>query len=114
MRGKAGEAKMKGILLAEAINNVYANGVNFSITLTDEEINYTRMALPIVIDTTERKINITSDMSETGGGNWTTTVSIVPSNIVRENTTASYPETTIRSNGTYVIIHANSSKISVG
>jgi hypothetical protein len=88
--------------------------VNFSITLTDEEINYTRMALPIVIDTTERKINITSDMSETGGGNWTTTVSIVPSNIVRENTTASYPETTIRSNGTYVIIHANSSKISVG
>lgn len=111
--GEAGEAKMTGILLAEGINNVYANGVNFSITLTDEEIDYTILSLPIVIDTTERKINITANLDETGGGSWTTTVSIIPSEIVREDSTSRYPETTIRSNGTHVIIHANSSKLSV-
>lgn len=122
--GEAGEAKMVGILLAEGINNAYANGANFSITLTSEEINFTRLgdsvkmtggglALPIVIDKTQRKINITKDMSKTGGGTWNTTVSIVPSNIALQNPTAAYPETTIRNNGTYIIIYANSSRISV-
>jgi hypothetical protein len=122
--GEAGEAKMIGILLAEGINNVYANGVNFSITLTDDEINYTRLALvdetegggmvlPIVIDKSQRKINITKDMSKTGGGSWTTQISIIPNDIDRLDPTSTYPETTIRNNGTGVIIYADSDSITV-
>ena len=122
--GEAGEAKMIGILLAEGVNSVYANGANFSITLTVDEINYTRlgdaagikgggMVLPIVIDTAQRRINITKDMSKTGGQTWNTTVSIIPSNITRLNPTSQYPETTIRNNGSFVIFYANSSNIRV-
>jgi hypothetical protein len=121
--GEAGEAKMIGILLAEGINLAYANGANFSITLTSDEINYTRLSdvekmegggvkLPIVIDLAERRINITKDMSKTGGATWNTTVSIVPSNIAM-NTSSTYAETTIRNNGSYIIIYADSSHIKV-
>jgi hypothetical protein len=121
--GEAGEAKMIGILLAEGINLAYANGANFSITLTEDEINYTRLSevekmegggvkLPIVIDIEEGNINITKDMSKTGGDTWNTTVSIVPANIVM-NTSSDYPETTIRNNGTSIIIYANSGNIKV-
>ncbi len=122
--GEAGEARMIGIMLAEGINNVYANGANFSLRLTEEEINFTAlgntqkmtgggMVLPIVIDTSLRKINITKNMTKTGLGNWTTTVSILPSNITRLNPTAQYPQLTIRNNGTTVILYANSSNIQV-
>jgi hypothetical protein len=122
--GEAGEAKMVGVLLAESINNAYANGVNFSITLTEEEINYTQlsegvkmegggMVLPIVIDLAENRINITKDMSKTGGNTWNTTVSIIPQNIERQDPTTQYPETTIFYNGTVVIIYANAANIKV-
>jgi hypothetical protein len=122
--GEAGEAKMAGMLLAEGINNVYANGANFSITLTEDEINYTRlgdvqsiegggMVLPIIIDRTGGRINISKDMSKTGGGTWNTSVSIVPSDIDRQDPTSQYPETTIRNNGSSIIIYANSTIISV-
>ncbi len=122
--GEAGEAKMTGILLAEGINNVYANGANFSIRLTENEINYTRLAevkkisgggmvLPFVIDSSKRLINITKNMSKTGGGSWTTQVSIIPSNIARVNPTSQYPETTILNNGTTIVIYASLSNIQV-
>lgn len=122
--GEAGEARMTGMLLAEGINNVYANGENFSITLTVDEINYTRlgdvqsikgggMVLPIIVDRMGRRINISKDMSKTGGGTWNTSVSIVPSIIYLQGPTAQYPETTIRNNGTSIIIYASSSYISV-
>ncbi len=122
--GEAGEAKMTGMLLAEGINNVYANGENFSIQLTANEINYTRLAevkaisgggmiLPFVIDSSERRINITKNMSKTGGGSWTTQVAIIPSNIARVNPTTQYPETTIRNNGTFIIVYANPSNVQV-
>jgi hypothetical protein len=122
--GEAGEAKMIGVLLAESINNAYANGANFSITLTEEEINYTQlkelqliegggMALPIVIDRARKRINITKDMSKTGGGDWTAEVSIIPFNISRTDPTVQYPETTIRNTGTYIIIYADASNIGV-
>ncbi|MFQ5801167.1 MAG: hypothetical protein ACE5HH_05560 [Candidatus Hydrothermarchaeales archaeon] len=121
--GEAGEAKMVGVLLAEAINNAYANGGNFSITLTSEEINFTRlgdtssmegggMALPIVIDRAQRRINISKDMSKTGGSTWNTTVSIIPSDIVM-NTSPDYLETTILNNGSHIIIYASNSHITV-
>jgi hypothetical protein len=122
--GEAGEAKMVGIMLGESINLVYANGENFSITLTEDEINYSRlkdirsiegggMKLPIVVDLPKRRINITKDMSKTGGGTWNTTVTIVPSKVARKDPTARYPETTIRNNGTHVLIHSNSANIEV-
>lgn len=122
--GGAGEARMIGELLAEGINNAHANGANFSITLNEEEINYTQlremqliegggMALPIVIDRARKRINITKDMSKTGGLNWTTSVQIIPYNISRSNPTAQYPETTIRNNGTFIEIYATSNHITV-
>ncbi len=122
--GEAGEAKMTGMLLAEGINNVYANGENFSITLAEDEINYTRlgdvqsiegggMVLPIIIDRNRRQINISKDMSKTGGDTWNTSVSIVPSNIERHDWTAQYPETTIRNNGTFIFVYADSENIKV-
>ncbi len=122
--GEAGEAKMAGMLLAEGINNVYANGANFSITLTEDEINYTRlgdeqsmegggMVLPIVIDGPGRRINISKDMSKTGGGTWNTSISIVPSNIGMKLPTAQYPETTILNNGSFIIIYATIPNIKV-
>jgi hypothetical protein len=122
--GEAGEAKMTGMLLAEGINNVYANGANFSITLTEEEINYTHlgdaqsiegggMVLPIIIDKPGRRINISKDMSKTGGDTWNTSVSIVPSDIDRQDPTTQYPETTIRNNGSSIIIYANLESITV-
>lgn len=122
--GEAGEAKMTGMLLAEGINNVYANGENFSITLTEAEINYTRlrdvqsiegggMVLPITVDRTARRINISKDMSKTGGGTWNTSVSIVPSNIERQDPSTQYPETTIRNNGTFIFVYADSENIKV-
>jgi len=122
--GEAGEAKMTGMLIAEGINNVYANGANFSIRLTENEINYTRLAeinpisgggmvLPFVIDNSERRINITKNMSKTGGGSWTTQVAIIPSNVVQASPAAEYPETTIRNNGTNIIVYANIANVQV-
>jgi hypothetical protein len=121
--GEAGEAKMAGILLAEGINSVYANGANFSITFTEDEINYTQlgetqkiegggMVLPFVVSKSNKTIIISKDMSKTGGAIWNTTVSIVPSDIAM-NTTSEYPETTVRNNGTHIIIYADTSHITV-
>lgn len=122
--GEAGEAKMAAELLAEAINNAYANGGNFSITLTEEEINFTRLndttnmegggvVLPIVIDRLQRQINISKNMSKTGGGTWTASVPIIPKDITRRDPTARYPETTILSNETHIIIYADAGHIQV-
>lgn len=124
--GEAGEAKMTGIVLATAINNVYANGANFSITLGSDEINYTRLGdatkmegggidLPFTISKSNKTIIIAKDMSKTGSTSdtWNTTVSIIPVELVQLDPTSSYPETTIRNNGTAILIYANSSNIKV-
>jgi len=122
--GEAGEARMLGELLAETINNAYANGGNFSITLTEEEINFTRLGdttsmeggglnLPITINTSARAIDISKNMSKTGGRAWKTSVFILPANITRAEPTQAYPEVTVRNNGSYIIIYASASHIEV-
>ncbi len=122
--GEAGEAKMVGELLAGAINNAYADGDGFSIYLGAEILNYTRLSdtsritgvgisLPIVIDKTGRTINISKSMQKTGGGNWETTIPIIPANISRADPTAQYTETTIRNSGGGIIIYAAQGNINV-
>ncbi|MEE8358552.1 MAG: hypothetical protein V3R82_03995 [Candidatus Hydrothermarchaeales archaeon] len=113
--GESGEIKMLGELFATAINNVYANSEGFRIYLGPEYLNYTYLgsntggdpglALPIKINTTSRVIILRKNMSITSA-DWTTTVPIIPTNIVVNNPTADYPETTIRNDGTNIIIHA--------
>lgn len=122
--GEAGEAKMVGELLAGAINNVYANGDNFSIYLGADVLNYTRLSdasritgvgisLPILIDKTNRTIIISKSMQKTGGRSWNTTVPIIPANISRAAPTAQYAETTIRNSGGGIIIYAVQENINV-
>ncbi len=113
--GESGEIKMVGELFATTINNVYANSEGFRIYLGPEYLNYTYLGsntggdpglvLPIQINTTGRTIILRKNMSITSA-DWTTTVPIIPTNIVVNNPTADYPETTIRNDGTNVIIHA--------
>lgn len=119
--GESGEIKMVGELLASAINNVYANSEGFRIYLGPEYLNYTYLGsnaggdpgldLPIQINTTDRVIVLSKEVSVTTA-NWSTTVPIIPTNIVA-NTTATYPETTIRNNGTSLIIYANDENIEI-
>ncbi len=114
--GEAGEAKMMGEVLASAINNVYANGEGFSLQLDSEILDYKEMKnltipgigliLPLKIDLNSRTINVSKNMSKTGGSEWTTTIPIIPLNIDRVDPTSQYPETTIRNNGSYVVIYA--------
>ncbi len=122
--GEAGEAKMTGELLAETINNVYANGVNFSITLTAEELNYTRLGdtqkieglgvvLPITIVEANKSIVISKNMSKTGLSEWNVSVSIIPTSILRLDNTTEFPETTVKYNGSTILIYASSSHIKV-
>ena len=113
--GESGEIKMVGELFATAINNVYANSAGFRIYLGPEYLNYTYLrsntggdpglVLPIQINTTSRVIILRKNMSITSA-DWTTTVSIIPANIVVDNDIVTYNETTIRNDGTNVIIHA--------
>lgn len=113
--GESGEIKMVGELFATAINNVYANSRGFRIYLGPEYLNYTYLGsntrggpglvLPIQINTTSRVIILRKNMSITSA-DWTTTVPIIPANIVVDNAIGTYNETTIRNDGTNVIIHA--------
>lgn len=120
--GESGEIRMVGELLATAINNVYANSEGFRIYLGDEYLNYTYLGsnsggdpglmLPILINTTSRELILSKNMSVTAV-DWNTTVSIIPANIVVDNTLTTYDETTIRNNGTYVIIHASAANMGI-
>ncbi|MEK6978456.1 MAG: hypothetical protein AABX40_08710 [Candidatus Hydrothermarchaeota archaeon] len=123
--GEAGEARMVGEFLAEAINNVYTNGEGFAIYLDPTVMNYTRLgdasriegtgiALPIGINTSARTIVISKNMSKTGGGVWDTTVPIIPANVaVVSPLPPYYKETTVRNNGTHVVIYADAGNIEV-
>lgn len=121
--GEAGEAKMMGELLASAINNVYANGEGFSLLLDSKTLDYEEMKnlsipgigliLPLEIDVDSRTINVSKNMSKTGGGRWTTTISVIPLNITRVDPTSQYPETSIRNNGTHVVIYADRENIAI-
>ncbi|MFQ5816083.1 MAG: hypothetical protein ACE5G7_06250 [Candidatus Hydrothermarchaeaceae archaeon] len=121
--GEAGEAKMMGELLASSINNVYANGEGFSLHLGRDILDYEEMKnlsipgiglmLPLEIDVDGRTINVSKNMSKTGGGQWTTTISVIPLNITRVDPTSEYPETSIRNNGTRVVIYADRENIAI-
>jgi hypothetical protein len=116
--GEGGEVKMVGNLLAEAINNVYANGEGFRIYLGPDILNYTYLKgdegnglgiTEIKINSTGREIILRKNMSETGMQPWNTTVSIIPNKVVVINTTitpTTYNETTILNNGTNVVIYS--------
>lgn len=120
--GGAGEARMVGELLAEAINNAYANGENFTIYL-NTTINFTKLnsqptaglavSLPIRISRSSREIIISKNASKTFENAWNTSISIIPSNITRLDNTSQFPELTVRNNGSYVILYASSSNIKV-
>ncbi len=117
--GESGEIKMVGELFATAINNVYANSEGFRIYLGPEYLDYTYLGsntggapglvLPIQINTTSRVIILRKNMSVTSV--WTATVPIIPANIVVDNDIGTYNETTIRNDGTNVIIHAAAANI---
>lgn len=116
--GEAGEARMAGELLATAINTGFANGEGFSLYLSDNELNFTKLdtvgvVLPLVINSSARTINIRKSVTSGGGGVWNASVKILPFNLVRADSTSSYPEITILNNGSHVIIYANSSNILV-
>jgi hypothetical protein len=121
--GEAGEARIIGELLATAINNVYANGEGFSLYLSSATLNFTLLnsttieglgvQLPLIVDTSSRTINITKNSSKTGMEVWNVSISIIPANITREDPTILYPQTTIRNNGSFVIIYANQTYIRV-
>ncbi len=121
--GEAGEARMLGEQLARAINIVYANGEGFSLQLDSEAMNFdilknmstpgVGLVLPVAIDLDQRTINISKNMSKTGGGTWTATISIIPKNISRADPTSQYPQTTVRNNGSFVVIYANRTNIAI-
>jgi len=122
--GEAGEARMIDELLASAINNVYANGEGFSVYLDSGKLDYSTLEdqtlvtgvgliLPINIDTSSGTINISKNFSRIGGITGDLTTSIIPKNITRLNGTSQFPETTIRNNGSYIILYADSSNIAV-
>jgi hypothetical protein len=121
--GEAGEIKMVGELLAQGINNVYANGEGFSLYLPPEVLNYSRLRAPeamtglglssITIDTSSRKIILSKSMAKTGGNEWNTSVAIIPVNITRLDPTPRFKETTIYNNGSWVVVYAYSENIRV-
>lgn len=122
--GEAGEGRMVGEFLAEAINSAYANGDGFSTHLSPSVLNFTRMksamfggsgALSgaVVIDTAGRTVNVTKSLAKTGGDNWTAAVPIIPVNITRSDPNAQYPETTIRNVDEEIIIYADAGNIVV-
>lgn len=116
--GEAGEAMMTGELLAGAINTGFANGEGFDLYLDNSTLNFTDLesvgvVLPLVIDTAGRTINVSKSMTSGGGDTWNVSVSIIPTNVVLMSPTDSYPDLTIRNNGTHVIIYADSSNIAV-
>lgn len=118
--GEAGEARMIGELLATAINNVYANGEGFSTFIGGEKINFTRLndsritGVVLPINVAPGNIIITKNLSKTGGTTASINISIIPLNVTREDPTAEFPEITIRNNGTYIIIYANTTNINAG
>lgn len=119
--GEAGEARMVAELLAEAINSAYANGDGFSVYLSPAVLNYTRLKSltitggvlsgAIVIDTKGRTVNVTKSMEKTGGGNWSASALIIPSNITRSEPNAQYSETTVRNSGGRIVIYADAGNI---
>lgn len=116
--GEAGEARMAGELLATSINTGFSNGEGFSLYVGGSKLNFTKLgnagvALPIVINGSAKTITISKNTASGGGGTWNVSIHIIPSNLLREDPTASYPEITIRNDGTNVIIYANSSNIAV-
>jgi hypothetical protein len=116
--GEAGEARMAGELLATGINTGFSNGEGFSLYVGESKLNFTKLgstgvALPIVIDSSAKTITISKNTTSGGGGLWNISVPIIPSDLLRVDSTSSYPEVTILNNGTYVIIYANSSNIVV-
>jgi len=122
--GSAGEARMVGELLAEAINTAYANGENFTIYLTNGTIDFAKLAnqtsatglavsLPITISRNSREIRISKSASKTFGSAWNTSIPVIPANITRLDNTSLFPEITIRNNGSYILIYASSSRINV-
>jgi len=121
--GGAGEARMVGELLAEAINDAYANGENFTITLDSNTIDFSRLSqttatglgvkLPITISQSSRTIKISKVASKTFDSMWNATIPIIPANITSVAPTSQFPEITIRNNVTNIIIYASSSNIQV-
>lgn len=116
--GEAGEARMAGELLATAINTGYSNGEGFSLYVSSDKLNFTKVGamgieLPLVIDSGTRTINIRKNMTGSGGAQWNVTVLVIPANLLQANSTSQYPEVTIFNNGTHVIIYANDSNIVV-
>jgi hypothetical protein len=116
--GEAGEARMAGELLATAINTGFSNGEGFSLFISNETLNFTKLkaagvVMPLVIDSGSRSITIRKNMPSGGGEVWNVSVKIIPSNLVFADSTSLYPALTIRNNGTHVIIYGNSSNILV-
>ena len=122
--GESGEARMVGELFATTINNVYANGDGFSMELGSDMIDFDvlgntssttglSMNLPIIINTSSRKIIISRSMARAGMASWNTSIRIFPTNITRLDNTSDYPELTVRNTGTQIIIYANSSNVDV-
>jgi hypothetical protein len=121
--GEAGEIKMAGELLAMSINNAYANGEGFSIYISAEVLNYTKLRdtsaitglglSAITVDPSSGKIVLSKDVAKTGGGVWNTSMPIIPRNIIRQDPTTQYPETTILNTGSSVVIYANAGNIDV-
>jgi hypothetical protein len=116
--GEAGEAKMAGELLATAINAGYSNGEGFSLYVSSDKLNFTKLdamgvELPFTVNSTARTINIEKNMTSLGGVLWNVSIPIIPANLLQADPTSQYPELTIFNNGTHVIIYANQSNIVV-
>ena len=116
--GEAGEAKMAGELLATAINTGYSNGKGFSLYVSGEKLNFTKLdargvELPFTVNSTARTINIEMNVTSSGGVLWNVAVPVIPANLLRANPSSQYPELTIFNNGTHVIIYAEQSNIVV-
>ncbi|MBU2559536.1 hypothetical protein KKA03_01420 [archaeon] len=116
--GEAGEARIAGEVLATGINTGYSNGEGFSIHVGESKLNFTKLgsagvSLPIVIDSSAKTITISKNTTSGGGGVWNISVPVIPSDLLRVDSTASYPEVTILNNGSYLIIYATSSNIVV-
>jgi hypothetical protein len=108
---------MVGELLAQGINTAYANGEGFSLFIPPEVLNYSRLQASgaitglgmgvITINRSSRSIILGKDSSRTGGSVWNVSVPIIPEDIVRFNPTQEFRETTIRNNGSAIIIYAS-------
>ena len=121
--GEAGEIEMVGELLAQGINTAYANGEGFILYIPPEILNYSRLQESgaitglgmgtITINRSSRSIILSKESSRTSGGVWNVSVPIIPEDIVRFNPTQEFGETTIRNNGSTIIIYASSWNIRV-